>query len=184
MHPIPILSVDDDENDRFFFRRAFATLTIPTAVTIMNDGLQAIEHLTACRHFPDPVLNRLPNLIMTDLKMPMVSGIGLVRWIRQQPAFAQIPIVVMSSSSHQSDIRACRDVGANAYAVKSTEPRHLADFLSEVLTYCGENHFQAEGWLPIIGNEQIHGSSEGPAHLAGSLLTEAAPSHSQRFVED
>ena len=74
---------------------------------------------------------KLPGCLVTDVRMPDMDGLELLRRLRADPKLALVPIVLMTSSREQPDLRAAYELGANAYVVK---PVHFEDFRKAVAT--------------------------------------------------
>lgn len=131
MSPQPILLVEDDENDVFFFQRAMRKAGMTHPLQVARDGQEAINYLEgggkfACRaEFP------LPVLILLDLKLPLVMGLDVLRWIRQQPSLTPI-VVILSSSRAEADVAEAYRLGANAYLVKPSQTNELGDMVRAV----------------------------------------------------
>ncbi len=84
-----------------------------------------MEYLTRQGEYRN-VADLLPTLILLDLKMPKVSGLEVLRFIKTSETLRMIPVVVLSSSRELRDLEECYQIGANAYVVK---PMEYADFL-------------------------------------------------------
>ena len=131
MIPPPILLVEDEKNDVFFFRRALQKEGALNPVHVANDGQEAIDYLQGAGKFADRARFPLPGLILLDLKLPFVMGLDVLKWIRQQPALAAI-VVIFSSSQEEEDIAAAYRLGANAYLVKPAEVNKLSDMVRAI----------------------------------------------------
>ena len=73
----------------------------------------------------------LPCLILLDLKLPLVMGLEVLRWIRQQSHLASI-VIILSSSQEEADIAEAYGLGANAYLVKPTQSSKLGDMVRAI----------------------------------------------------
>ena len=93
-----ILLVEDREDDIILIQKAFEKGAISNPLQIVRDGEEAIHYLGGEGPYSNRAEYPLPDLILLDLKMPKVDGFELVRWIRRQPGFATIPVVVLTSS--------------------------------------------------------------------------------------
>src|SRR5205085_9628145 len=80
----PILHVENDANDVFFLQHALTEAGIANPVRVANDGQQAIEYLQCSRTFGDCEEFPLPCLILLDLKLPYVTGLDVLKWIRRK----------------------------------------------------------------------------------------------------
>lgn len=126
-----ILLVEDDVNDQTFIQRALKRSGVVNRVAVVNDGEEATMYLRGFDLYRDRTLHPLPQLIITDLKMPRMGGVELLRWMGQRPEFRVIPTIVLTSSSDQADINAAFAHGAKGYMIK---PVHLSDLEKLVLT--------------------------------------------------
>jgi len=113
-----ILLVEDERNDVFLLQHAFEAATITNAVQVLEDGRQAIDYLAGTGKYADRAEYPLPCLLLLDLKLPMKSGLDVLRWIQQQPQLRMLIVVVLSSSRNRSDVDAAYQLGARSYLVK------------------------------------------------------------------
>ncbi|HVU36492.1 MAG TPA: response regulator [Opitutaceae bacterium] len=113
---LSVLIAEDDESDVYFMMRALKKAELENPVTFVPDGLAAIEALSHAKAQPE---QRLPALVLLDLKMPRRTGLQVLEWMRREPVIRSIPAVVLSSSSNQSDIEAAYEAGANGFLMKS-----------------------------------------------------------------
>jgi CheY-like chemotaxis protein len=130
-----ILLAEDDESDVLLLQRAFKDAGISHGMHVANDGQEAIDFLTA-RGASDR--DRLPALVLLDLKMPRRTGMDVLQWIRGQPGVRCLPVVVFSSSAHREDIERAHTLGASAFIVKPSsmvERAEIARFLSDWLRF-------------------------------------------------
>jgi len=125
MNPRPILYAEDEENDAFFFQRAFKAAEIANPVVVVSDGQEAIDYFEGNGAFANREKHPLPALVVLDLNLPLRSGTEVLSRIRQEPAFAEIPVIIFSSSLQPSDIDVAYAKGANAYLVKPSRPDEL-----------------------------------------------------------
>ena len=127
----PILLVEDDENDVFFFRRAMSKARMTTPLQVARDGQEAINYLQGGGKFASRAEFPLPGLILLDLKLPLVMGLDVLRWVRQQPRLTPI-VIILSSSREEADIAEAYRLGANAYLVKPAEANELIEMVRAV----------------------------------------------------
>lgn len=137
----PILYAEDDENDMFFMERAFEKLNVANPLRMVSDGRQAIAYLSGGEPFSNRDENPIPCLILLDLSMPGKGGLDVLQWVRTQPAFSEIPVVVLTSSNQESDIHRAGLLGASGYLIKPGEPDELIQMVRELHQYwLVENH--------------------------------------------
>jgi len=115
---IVILHIEDDANDALLFQHACRKAGAAFDLRAAKDADEAIAYLSGATDFSDRQKYPLPQLILLDLKMPRVSGFDVLAWLRQEKAFKNLPVIVLTSSNHDSDIRRAYDLGANSYLVK------------------------------------------------------------------
>lgn len=133
--PAEILLAEDDENDVFLLRRAFTDAGVTCPLHVVHDGVQLAETLSAWQQAQPP---RHPSLVLLDVKMPRRDGIATLRWLRAQPAFSGVPVVMFSSSANRHDVEAAYQHGANAFLVKPSsleERAAIARFFKEWLRF-------------------------------------------------
>lgn len=119
-----ILIIDDDSNDVFFTTRALRKIRPGCALSVAYDGNQAIDLLST--------LDSL-QLILLDLKLPGIGGIEILYFIRKQERLRHIPVIVLSSSTMESDIRESYNAGAAKYIHKSHDFNDFFKSLKNVI---------------------------------------------------
>lgn len=130
-----ILLVEDDEADVLLLRRAFKDAEVQNPLHVARDGQEAIDFLARPWLPPD---DRLPALILLDLKMPRRTGPEVLAWLRESPVLCTVPVFVFSSSANRNDIEQAYVLGANAFLVKPPslgERRELATFIKQWLRF-------------------------------------------------
>jgi CheY-like chemotaxis protein len=115
---VTVLHIDDDPNDTELLRAATRKAGVEFVLHNVEDGEQAISYLSGLGCYSDRQKYKSPSLILLDLKMPRATGFEVLRWIRKHPELGNIPVIVLSGSELQDDIRRAYDVGANSYLVK------------------------------------------------------------------
>ena len=128
----PILVADDDENDVFFLRRAVARAGLANPLFVTRDGQQTIEYLGGTPPYHNRSQYPLPGLLLLDLKMPRVNGFDVLSWLSQQPNLRGMTIVVLSSSSHEEDIRRARELGAHEFRTKPSDFQKLVELVADL----------------------------------------------------
>jgi len=115
-----ILAVDDDENDVFFLRRAFAKVGLLHTIIHVSDGQKALEYLRGDGVYADRQVNPFPDLLLLDLKMPRTDGFDVLANLRSIPEL-DLPVVVFSTSALMVDIQMAKKLGARDYVVKPVD---------------------------------------------------------------
>ena len=114
--------VEDSNDDAYFIERAMKTVP-DVHLHKVKDGQEAMDYLEGREPFTDRKQYPLPDIILLDLKMPRVDGFQFLKWRRERASdnVSLIPVVVMSGSDLDEDIREAYTLGANRYLVKSTD---------------------------------------------------------------
>jgi CheY-like chemotaxis protein len=134
---LAILYVEDEETDVLLFRQALIRAGLPNPLHIAADGAEAIDYLAGNGPFADRHEHPLPALVLLDLNLPKKSGFAVLSWIRQQPQFSSLPVVIYTSSVALLDKETAQLLGATELFVKRSEVPKIAE-LARIL---------AERWL-------------------------------------
>ena len=121
-----ILLVDDDVIDRELFIDAINLVGKGYRIIEADNGEKALEYLHSTQ--------KLPDLIILDLNMPVKDGRETLQEIKAHKIFRSIPVCIMSTSNAQFDIANAYDSGANLFLVKPLEFKQLIEMLSSLLT--------------------------------------------------
>jgi CheY-like chemotaxis protein len=120
MNQAAVLYVEDEENDIIFMQMAFTQLGLGHLLKIAVNGEEAINYLGGMGPFADRRQFPLPGLVLLDLNLPRVPGMKVLEWIRRQPQFSGLPVVVYTSSDQPSDRERAEGLGASDFIVKPT----------------------------------------------------------------
>ena len=118
--------------DVFLLKRAFATVRVPTTLHFVVDGQEAIDYLQGSGQYSDRSKHPLPGLLLLDLKMPLMDGFDVMAWLRGQPHFNTLPVVVLTSSKLQTDVEKSRELGVYDFRVKPHSFEDLVRVLDDV----------------------------------------------------
>jgi CheY-like chemotaxis protein len=143
--PRPLLLVEDDENDVYFFQRALAKIQSNLPIQVIGDGQAAWEYLSGSGATHRPTR---PSLIILDLKLPRKSGLEILTLLKRDPDLRSIPVIVMTSSRMRADIDAVYALGADFYLVKSP------DFAGSVAQARGIHAY----WISLCGSPDDPGA--------------------------
>jgi CheY-like chemotaxis protein len=123
-----VFLAEDDLDDQEFFSDALKQITIPTKLTVSNDGLELMDNLETVSEPPPP------HVIFLDLNMPYKNGFDCLREIRENPRLKDIPVVIFSTSAHPDMIDKSYHEGANYYLCKPRSFPQLVKAVEKVLT--------------------------------------------------
>jgi CheY-like chemotaxis protein len=130
-----ILLVEDREDDILLIQKAFQQGGIINPFFVVRDGEEAIAYLSGEGKFSNRAEYPLPDLILLDLKMPRIDGFEVLHWIRRQPGFSSIRIVVLTSSDAIPDVNRAYALGANSFMVKPLDFQNVVEMSRILKTY-------------------------------------------------
>lgn len=145
-----ILLVEDNEDDIFFLQRAVKKASIETPLQVVRDGRQAIDYLLGTGPFADRAEFPLPSLVLLDLKLPLVHGLDVLKWIRAQPRLATLIVVVLTSSHLDADVRQAYQLGANSFLVKAASAEKLTEMVKCMHEYWLQHNRLAPSEDPVV----------------------------------
>jgi DNA-binding response OmpR family regulator len=117
--------IEDDEDDVFFFQRAMQKVGWPGAIQILRDGSAAIAYLAGAHSASHPT----PSLVILDLNLPIRTGLDVLQAFRACDPDNTTPVVVLTSSTSELDVRDAYRLGANCYFNKPSHPDGLLELL-------------------------------------------------------
>jgi CheY-like chemotaxis protein len=140
----PVLLVaEDNAMDAMLLERTIQRCGSLFHMIRVEHGEAAIDYLLGKDPFRNRTENPFPHLLLLDLKMPRKDGFQVLRWRKDTPAFARLPVIVFSSSDLPADISRAYALGANSYAVKPTSPERLERLVKALQEWWGEFNLQA-----------------------------------------
>ena len=126
----PILLVEDNPMDIDLTKIAFKKRKFINPLIIARDGEEALEFIQRWEK-GEP----LPLIILLDLKLPKIDGLEVLRQLKNNEKFKMIPVVVLTSSSEDRDIKTAYQYGANSYIVKPVDFEKFMAMASEIEIY-------------------------------------------------
>lgn len=126
-----IFYVEDDPDYAFILQTAISEVHQGLTVSVVEDGRNAIEQLKA---FSDS--RNKPRLILLDLNLPGLSGLDILRSIKEMPYLKYIPIILFSTSDNPKDVKASYEFGANAFVTKPDGYTSLLECLRTMHQFC------------------------------------------------
>jgi CheY-like chemotaxis protein len=124
-----ILHVEDNPDDVLLVALAFRKAGVNVNLEAAPDGGKAIELLQ------NGFGSNPPACVLLDVKLPTISGLEVLSWIRNQPALKRLPVVMLTSSFLPEDINRAYDLGANSYLTKPAELDRLVDLAKTIDLY-------------------------------------------------
>lgn len=125
-----ILHVEDNPDDVMLMNLAFNRAGISARLHVVSDGDEAITALEK-----STLNGGAPVCVLLDVKLPRVSGLEVLAWIREQPRLRRLPVILLTSSSQTADINRAYDLGANSFLVKPPDLDSLTQLVKTVAHY-------------------------------------------------
>lgn len=130
-----ILLAEDNSDHAELLMRSFENHRVPNKIYHVRDGEEALNYLFRRGEFADAQLSPRPHLILLDLKMPKVNGIEVLQSIRAAEEFADVPVVMLSSSDAEPDVEQAYGLHVNSYLVKPLDFSQFAQLMDDVGYY-------------------------------------------------
>lgn len=129
VQPIEVLIAEDEETDAFFVESAFGQSSLDINVHWVKDGQDVIDYLKNAGEF---VGAPRPHLIIMDLNMPRKNGHDTLAEIKSDERFRDIPVIIVSGSTDEADIKMAYGLHANAYMPKSNGFEDMMEFIAAI----------------------------------------------------
>jgi len=127
-----ILVVEDEENDAILLKLALQRAGIKLPIFTVPGGAEAMAYLSGDPPYQDRSRCPFPSLLFLDIRMPRVDGFEVLRWIRQNPKFDNLPIVMLTGSNEKGDSDKAYQLGATSFLVKSADLANAVNLSGEV----------------------------------------------------
>jgi two-component system response regulator len=129
MNDKDILLVEDNPDDAALTLRAFKRSHVMNSIHLVRDGIEALDFLFGRGEYAARDSGPLPTLVILDLKLPKLDGLGVLRAIRANERTKLLPVVILTSSKEEQDLISGYSLGANSYVRK---PVDFAEFVEAV----------------------------------------------------
>jgi CheY-like chemotaxis protein len=150
----PVLLVEDDAIDAMTVQRAFKDLKLTNALAHVTNGEEALDYLRNSD-------NERPCVILLDLNMPRMNGVEFMRVAKADPDLKKIPVVVLTTSTEDSDVIDSYKLSVAGYIVKPVDYKKFVEAIRTIDLYWTISE------LPTAGEEDDHDRVECEAHTAG-----------------
>ena len=132
---LPVLVAEDNEDEIALLELAFRKVGFNGPIRFVRDGHRAVEYLEGRNEYADRKQFPFPKVILTDLKMPRISGLELLQWLRKHPKCHVIPAILLSGSGLDSDVKDAYKFGANTYFQKPGGFEGMVELLRHLKAY-------------------------------------------------
>lgn len=132
---VEIVLIEDNPSDAEMTIRALKKNNIGNHIIHLKDGAEALGFIFGTGAYTGRNLNNKPKVILLDLKMPKVNGIEVLQRIKSDDRTKMIPVVVLTSSKEDPDIKTCYELGVNSYIVKPVDFENFVSAISSLGMY-------------------------------------------------
>lgn len=133
--PITILVADDDEEDRILTQEALAGARLTNNLRFVVDGQDLMDYLRHEGRYADADEAPTPGIILLDLNMPKLDGREALAVIKADPELKSIPVVVLTTSSAETDIQTAYELGVNSFITKPVTFGGLVEVMQDFSRY-------------------------------------------------
>lgn len=131
----PILLVEDNPDDEELIVLALRNHKVANDVVVARDGVEALDYMFAMGRFAGRESSKTPALVLLDLKLPKLSGIDVLKRLRENPRTKLVPVVIMTSSNEEKDMINSYELGANSFVRKPIDFHEFQDVVKELAVY-------------------------------------------------
>lgn len=130
-----ILMADDDPDDRLFNQDALEQAGLTARLELVENGQELMDFLHCKGKYEDRSAEVLPDLIVLDLNMPKMDGNEVLSAIKSDPTLRYIPVIMLTTSHSEADIRKSYDLGVSGYITKPLTFKRLIEIMKTVGKY-------------------------------------------------
>lgn len=130
-----ILLVEDNPDDEELILLALKDHKVVNDIMVARDGVEALEYLFATGRYAGGDLTKLPVLVLLDLKLPKLSGLDVLKRLREDPRTKIIPVVILTSSNEEQDIVTSYQLGVNSFVRKPIDFHEFQKVMKEIGVY-------------------------------------------------
>jgi two-component system, response regulator len=135
INAVEILIVEDNPQDAELALRALKKNNLTNNVYVAEDGEEALDFFFCRGKFNGRSFKNPPKVVLLDLKLPKVSGLEILRLVKKNKRTMHIPIVVVTSSREEPDMKEAYALGVNSYVVKPVDFDQFVNAMSSVGLY-------------------------------------------------
>lgn len=130
MHPI--LLVEDNPMDVDMTLEAFREVNLANPIIVCRDGEEAMQYITSMR---DSKSSEFPCLVLLDLRLPKIDGLDVLRKIKADPVWQKTPVIVLTTSTQNTDINEAYKIGVNSYLIKPVDTDAFTEIARGIKLY-------------------------------------------------
>jgi two-component system, response regulator len=135
INEIEILIVEDNPRDADLTLRSLKKNNLANNILVAKDGIEALDFFFCRGKFEGRSLSNPPKVVLLDLKLPKVSGLEVLKIVKADERTSHIPIVVVTSSKEEPDMKEAYALGANSYVVKPVDFEQFTNAMNSLGLY-------------------------------------------------
>jgi two-component system response regulator len=132
---IEILLIEDNMDDAALTIRALKKNNVINNILHLEDGAQALDFIFSEGEYADRAETTTPKLILLDIKMPKINGLQVLQRLKSDERTKKIPVVMLTSSKEDPDIKKCYELGVNSYIIKPVDFENFQSAVSQLAVY-------------------------------------------------
>jgi two-component system response regulator len=132
---VEVLLVEDNPRDAELTIRALKKHHLANHLYHVEDGVEALDFLFGRGKYEGLEIDHPPKVVLLDLKLPKMNGLEVLRIIKTSERTRSIPVVVVTSSAEDPDIRAAYELGVNSYVIKPVQFEAFIEAMSKMGIY-------------------------------------------------
>jgi len=131
----PILLVEDNRDDEELILLTLKEHNIANEIVVARDGVEALDYIFATGRFARSQSSMAPALVLLDLKLPKLSGLDVLKRLRDDPRSKVLPVVILTSSNEERDILNSYNLGANSFVRKPIDFQEFHNVVKQLSVY-------------------------------------------------
>ncbi len=132
---VDILLVEDNPRDAELIVRSIRKQSVANPISVVEDGAAALDFIFCRGEYADRDISVQPKVVLLDLKLPKVNGLEVLKAIKSDEHTRAIPVVIVTSSQEDPDVKTAYALGANSYVVKPVSSDAFIDAMSKLGLY-------------------------------------------------
>ncbi|MEW6515348.1 MAG: response regulator [candidate division FCPU426 bacterium] len=138
--PVLILHVEDNPDHAKLVQICFLDHPVPNTIKHVSDGEAALDYLFRRGPFANPEASPIPKVILLDLRLPRMDGLEVLKIVKENERLRGIPVVVLTTSESDSDIRQAYQLHTNSYLVKPVDYESFSKMMNDMGSYWFERN--------------------------------------------
>lgn len=135
MNSAPILLVEDNPSDIELTKRALEKVNVQNKLIVAENGKEALDYLFGAGIYEGRDVSQMPSVVLLDLKLPGIDGLEVLRRIREKASTHRQPVIILTSSNEDSDLKSGYDLGANSYIRKPVDFSEFTETIAHLAQY-------------------------------------------------